>query len=183
MAVDASVAPRPASGYPRLRPRMPEILISIKPKYLDLILSGRKTVELRKQSTRIPPGARLLLYASSPRCAVVGEARVAFREILAIDEIWATHGAAAAVTRDELDGYYAGTDRGVVLGLAEVRAFPSELPLRSLRGAREGFRPPQSYMRAPAFVRSMLHALLVEPSSEMRDHESQALLPLIVPAQ
>lgn len=150
---------------------MSEILISIKPRYLAAILSGRKTVELRKRSTRISPGTRLLLYSSSPQCAIVGEARVAFREELSIAELWSRHGASAAVSRDELDAYYAEVERGVVLGLAEVRRYPVPLPLRSLREASAGFRPPQSYMRAPTFVGALLHRLLGElPGGEARAH-------------
>ncbi len=163
---------------------MPEILISIKPRYLDSILSGRKTVELRKQSTRILPGTRLLLYASSPQCAVIGEARVAFREELRIEELWVKHGAAAAISRDELDAYYAGADLGVVLGLATVRSYPVALPLRSLRDASAGFRPPQSYMRAPAFIGGLLHRLLGEqPFGDAQAFEQQDLLPFVVPAE
>jgi predicted transcriptional regulator len=162
---------------------MPEILISIKPKYVDLILSGRKTVELRRQSMRIPPRTRLLLYASSPRRAVVGEARVSFREDLCVEEIWARHGAAAAVSRDELDAYYARASHGVVLGLAEVRRYPASLSLHSLRDARKGFRPPQSYMRVPAFLDALLRELLGELSADARGHGHQDLLPFVAPAE
>lgn len=161
---------------------MSEILISIKPRYLDAILSGRKTVELRKRSTRISPATRLLLYASSPQCAVVGEARVAFREELPIEELWIKHGAAASITRDELEAYYAGADRGVVLGLADVRRYPVRLSLRSLRDESARFRPPQSYMRAPAFLDALLRRLLGEPPVP-RAHEQQDLLPFVVPAE
>lgn len=163
---------------------MSEILISIKPKYLDSILVGRKTVELRKRSTRISPGTRLLLYASSPQCAVVGEARVAFREELPIEELWVKHGGAAAISRAELDAYYAGADHGVVLGLADVRVHPVVLPLRSLRDASAGFRPPQSYMRAPAFVSVLLRRLLGDlPIADARAHGPQDILPFVAPAE
>ncbi|MCX4247512.1 ASCH domain-containing protein [Paraliomyxa miuraensis] len=163
---------------------MSEILISIKPKYLDLILSGRKTVELRKRSTKIRPGTRLLLYASSPRCAVIGEAHVSFREELPLEELWAKHGAAAAIGRDELDAYYASADAGVVLGLVDVHHYPVELPLRSLRAVHDGFRPPQSYMRAPAFIDVLLSRLLGWPSDRGGSRElSQRALPFVVPAE
>jgi predicted transcriptional regulator len=162
---------------------MPEILISIKPKYLDLILSSRKTVELRKQSTRIPPGSRLLLYASSPRRAIVGEARVSFREELAIEVLWAKYGAATAIGREEFDAYYASADSGVALGLIDVRSYPSELPLHSLRAARKGFRPPQSYMRVPGFIDALLRKLLGRDSDARGGGESQCLLPIVVPAE
>lgn len=163
---------------------MPEILISIKPKYLDLILSGHKTVELRKRSTKVPSGTRLLLYASSPRCAVVGEARVSFREELTIEALWAKHGAAAGVDRDELDAYYAGADGGVVLGLTDVRTYPADLSLNALRAVREGFRPPQSYMRAPAFIDALLRKLLGQATDDAGGPRApQRFLPFVIPAE
>lgn len=140
---------------------MNEVLISIKPKYIDLILSGRKTVELRKRS-RITPGTRLILYASSPRCAVVGEALVSFREELTIDTLWTKHGEAAGVGKEELDGYYADAPTGVALGLTDVFRYQEDIPLSSLRDAKRGFQPPQSYMRAPAFIGELLRQATID---------------------
>ena len=48
------------------------MLLSIKPKFAEEILAGAKRFELRV-SPGIPPGARIILYASSPVKAIVGE--------------------------------------------------------------------------------------------------------------
>lgn len=142
---------------------MVALIISIKPKYVDRILSGQKTVELRKRSARIRPGTRVLIYSTSPRCAVVGEARISFREQLPIDELWLRHGADAAVDSTEFDDYYAEADEGVALGLEEVLRYPQAVPLDTLRNADDGFRPPQSYMRTPAFIERLIASLIPSP--------------------
>jgi predicted transcriptional regulator len=48
------------------------ILLSIKPKYANEILNGVKEYELRK-GVVFKPGCRVVLYASSPLKAVVGQ--------------------------------------------------------------------------------------------------------------
>ena len=100
----------------------------------------------------------------SPTCAVVGEARIAFRDRLTLDELWCRHGVAAAVTRAEFDAYYANADEGVALGLQDVHRYASGLSLGTLRRAEAGFRPPQSYMQAPSFLARLLARLDLSPT-------------------
>lgn len=55
---------------------MTAILLSIKPNFVKKILAGEKQFEFRKHT----PGQRvdkIIIYSSSPVCAVVGEAEVA----------------------------------------------------------------------------------------------------------
>lgn len=149
---------------------MPGFIVSIKPKYIDLILSGLKVVELRKRNARLPPGARILLYATSPRRSVVGETRVTFRDELPTDLLWKTHGVSAAVSRDEFYAYYDGADCGVALGLAEVICYATPVSLSSLRDAHSGFRPPQSYMRVPSGIDTVIQEHLGNRPREQYDH-------------
>ena len=144
---------------------MNSVILSIKPKYVERIFSGQKTVELRKRSARIEPGAHVLIYSTSPCCAVVGEVQISFRDQLPITQLWKRHGNRAAVERGEFDEYYMGSEEGVAFGLINVRGYRKPLPLGLLRDAADGFRPPQSYMRVPASVEALLQQLL--PSSSV----------------
>lgn len=140
---------------------MSTLILSIKPKYVDRILVGDKTVELRKRSARIAPGAQVLIYSTSPCCAVVGEARVSFREQLPLEKLWRRFRSEAAVDRDEFDDYYQGCTEGVAFGLTDVVQYQSPVSLDALRDAADGFRPPQSYMRVPALVEALMMRLAV----------------------
>lgn len=131
---------------------MTAVVISIKPQFVDRILAGQKTVELRKASARIQPGTRALIYATSPRCAVVGEAVIRRRHQLPLDELWRQFGAQAAVSEDTFHDYYAGSTEGVAFELRGVTRYAEPVPLAELRRLGDGFRPPQSYMRLPAFL-------------------------------
>ncbi len=55
---------------------MTDILMSIKPPYVDMLISGCKTIEIRKRAVRAPAGARIWIYATSPRRQVVASARL-----------------------------------------------------------------------------------------------------------
>ncbi len=50
------------------------LFLSIHPRYVEAILDGRKTVELRKRMPRAEIGTQLVIYASMPKCAVVASA-------------------------------------------------------------------------------------------------------------
>ena len=45
---------------------MSDAIISIKPRHVDNILSGNKTVELRTRSINLPSGSRLWVYTTLP---------------------------------------------------------------------------------------------------------------------
>jgi predicted transcriptional regulator len=55
------------------------LLISIKPRYAEMIFSGVKTVELRRKEPRVGQGDRMVVYVSSPIMEVTGECTVAKR--------------------------------------------------------------------------------------------------------
>ena len=55
---------------------MTAILLSIKPNFVDKILAGEKYFEFRKRTLGQCVG-KIVIYRSSPVCAVVGEAEVA----------------------------------------------------------------------------------------------------------
>lgn len=46
--------------------------MSIKPKYAELILRGEKTFEIRRKFTITPKTRKVLIYASSPVCKIIG---------------------------------------------------------------------------------------------------------------
>lgn len=134
---------------------MSSILISIKPKYTDLILAGTKQVELRKRSAKIRAGTRILIYSTSPRKALVGEAFIGFVAALPIEELFAQYGVLACVSRVEFETYYASDREGVALGLELVTSYAEPIGLDRLRDLQHGFRPPQSYMRASATLEAL----------------------------
>ena len=118
------------------------VLLSIKPKYADLILQGLKTVELRRSWAAQPVGL-IVIYASSPVQRLVGVVAVVDVKEQSIGELWKTsqaHG--GGLTRKELQTYYQGKHRGFAVMLRDVK--PAKTPADPTELLPE-FVPPQSF--------------------------------------
>jgi predicted transcriptional regulator len=121
------------------------VLMSIKPKYSELILSGKKTVELRRVCPRLEAGDLVMIYASRPRMALVGGFEVAGIVSGKPDSIFEKHGKSTGVSREVFDAYFAGSDIAYGIKIARVWSLREETELKTLRKRVKGFHPPQSY--------------------------------------
>lgn len=121
------------------------LLISIRPRFAELILNGSKTVELRRIRPSVEDGDRVLLYASSPVKELIGSCTVAAVDVGSADEVWARHGERAGVNRAEFDSYFEGASRAVAILLREPRRVLRARTLADLRERIPGFNPPQSF--------------------------------------
>jgi predicted transcriptional regulator len=124
---------------------MRTILYSIKPEYMDLILSGNKTVELRKRIPDLQKNDKILLYASSPQKALVGITEVLDFFIEPIEKLWSLVSDTACIDFKTFQNYYLGKDLGVGIVLKKPRKFVNPIPLEDLRNQWFGFSPPQDY--------------------------------------
>lgn len=119
------------------------VLLSIKPKYADLILGGTKRVELRRSWPSNDIGA-MILYSSAPIQKLVGVAFVSRIEEHALEDLWTlAEDYGGGVTYDELELYIKGkkTAFGVIIDrvkIAETQVDPKNL--------FPGFTPPQSFL-------------------------------------
>lgn len=122
-----------------------DIIFSIKPNYADKIMSGVKTVELRRRFTNEAPiGARAFIYSTAPTRAMVGYATISDVRRLPIEEIWRRYGDQSGIARAEFEAYFHGLSHGYVIALRNPRRFHISAGIHYLR-ERFGFRAPQSY--------------------------------------
>jgi predicted transcriptional regulator len=138
------------------------VLLSIKPKYVDLILAGTKRVELRRSWPSNDIGV-MVLYSSAPVQRLVGMAYIDQIKECNFDALWALADAnGGGVTHDELKAYVKGkkTAFGVMINqvkIAETQVDPKDL--------FPNFTPPQSFLYLdPADFRRVVHAMF--PSEE-----------------
>ncbi len=121
------------------------VLLSIKPKYADLIFACTKTIELRRVCPKVGRGDLVLVYVSSPRMALVGGFEVAgivSGEPHTLCEKWLTQ---SGVEKETFLHYFQGaaTAYGILIG--RTWQFDSATQLKALRRTKGGFHPPQSY--------------------------------------
>ena len=121
------------------------LLLSIRPRFVDSIFSGTKTVELRRVKPRVQAGDLVVVYASGSVKGMAGAFEVTGVTAAAPSSIWRRHSGASGLTRQEFDAYFSGTDLAYAICIGKVWKLTEPVPLKTLRKRRAGFRPPQSY--------------------------------------
>lgn len=118
------------------------ILVSIHPRFVDLILNGEKRIEFRRVWAK-EPVEQLVIYATSPVKRIVAVAVIEDVAEASVAGLWALakeHG--GGLTRAELRGYFAGKSVGYGIKLRDVRRL--KIP-QDPNCHFNGFNAPQSF--------------------------------------
>ncbi|WP_152098482.1 ASCH domain-containing protein [Lacipirellula parvula] len=118
--------------------------LSIHPKYVDAILAGEKSIELRRRKPRISEGPALI-YATSPRMELVASAWISSVTHTSLDSLWKIAKESAAVSRSDFRDYFDGLSKGTGLHLDRIQPFAKPIGLPRLREIWQGFQPPQGF--------------------------------------
>lgn len=121
------------------------LFLSVKPIFANKILSGMKTIELRRVRPSISQGDGVLIYSSSPEMRLIGSAKVARIISGPPCELWPQVKKHAGVTSDEYDDYFEGATTATGIQLCEVMRLAIPIPLQEIRQRWPWLRPPQSY--------------------------------------
>ena len=121
------------------------LLISIKPDYAGMIFEGIKKVELRRTRPKVGLGDVAIIYASSPRKAILGLFEVETVVGLPVSQLWKQVYKKAGIDFDEFTAYYEGAETGYAIFFREICLFPESIELEQLRDLWGKFHPPQSY--------------------------------------
>jgi predicted transcriptional regulator len=147
-----------------------DLLVSFHPRHASNILTGEKTVELRR---RFPEhhtrGALALIYSTAPVQAIVGVARIKHVIKLAVSRIWKEYGTAACVSKAEIDAYFSGLREGYVILLDAAQPFKRQVTIEDLY-SRFGVVPPQSYR----YVTDACAALLSDERIQASDRHERS---------
>ena len=146
---------------------MDQAIISLKPHYAALILSGDKTVELRNRTVRLKSGTTIWIYATQPLGRIVGKAKVRTVYHGEPAEIWDRYSNEICIEKTCFD-YYIGDSRQVsALVLSSVKKLEDFITLESIRQEVRSFHPPQFYAYIPSDDRlfGTLNSLAIDPVS------------------
>jgi len=123
-----------------------DILISVEKRYFESIISGEKTVELRRRALRVESGATVWLYCKSPVASISAVCHLDYTETLPIEDLWHKHGQKLALTKNEFEKYLSDRDLGTALVLSKVQILDEPVNLEMARKLRINFQPPQFFM-------------------------------------
>lgn len=144
------------------------IIMSIRPGHAFDIISGRKTVELRRRFPEtVPTGSLMLIYASSPEQRLIGAVVIEGVKRMTPRELWRSFRDRACVERSLFEDYFSGAREGFGVLLGACVRFEDPIPVSELK-ERFRFFPPQSYR----YIRGPLTGLLNDERIQVPDrHE------------
>lgn len=117
------------------------VILSIKPKYVEKILSGEKRYEFRKRIFKKDVD-RVFIYATSPIKKIV--ASFVPGEIVedTPEDMWNRFGDISGTSKEDFFDYFKGKEKGFVIEIKELETFKEPLdPYSTI----EGFRAPISF--------------------------------------
>jgi len=120
------------------------LLLSVRPRYAELIMQGTKLAEVRRQRPNVESGTFVIIYATQPIAAVVGFARISNVHFGTPSDLWTAHRADMGVSQEEFDDYLAGATTASLLMLSDAQRLSAPLTLDEMRTSA-AFRPPRSY--------------------------------------
>ena len=120
------------------------ILLSIKPQFAELILSGRKSVELRKLFSTDAAGKKMFLYSTKPRQIIIGAVDIIDVKIQPVNEILEELLDKCCINHLQLKEYFGLNKNGYVIHLQNPVRFNTKITLKEMRIMQ--LSPPQSYM-------------------------------------
>lgn len=98
------------------------MLLSIKPKYAQLIIDGSKQFEFRTRRCR-DDITKIIFYSTIPESAVVGEAEIEEVLVGSPSTIWEKTKHAAGISRSFFRQYYKGRSQTIAYKLTNVIAY------------------------------------------------------------
>lgn len=130
-----------------------DVVLSIRPSYSNKILSGKKTVELRRRfPVAAPHGTLAYIYSTSPIQAIVACASISKIHKLPLDQLWKNFRQSASITKSNFYDYFQGLENGFAIEFSCVHPLSRPLPLEELR-ERFSFAPPQSFLYATPMLK------------------------------
>ena len=124
-----------------------KVLLSIKPEFVERILSGVKKYEFRKTPFKRDGVTTVVVYSTMPVGKVVGE--------FSIDDIFSEHpqalwertANAAGISKEFFDEYYFGREKGTAIAVGNVVTYEKPMCLSELG---ENISAPRSYRYLPS---------------------------------
>jgi predicted transcriptional regulator len=132
------------------------VILSIKPKYAEAILSGNKKCEFRKKI--LPKKIRfVIIYSTSPVGKIVGTFKIKRQDHGSPSEIWKRHKRNAGITHEEYENYYNQSKQAVCIEIESVNKLKQ--PIDPYKETND-FVAPQSFRYLKHKDYSMLSTII-----------------------
>jgi len=116
-----------------------KVLLSIRPEFVEKIISGEKKFEYRKRMFKREVKS-VVIYATSPYKKIIGEFSI--EEILADEPnvLWEKTFTSSGLEKDFFMDYYKNAEIGYAIKIDKLKLYPKPIEISRFRKT-----PPQSY--------------------------------------
>lgn len=121
------------------------LFISVKPEYAHKIISGEKTIELRKVAPKASENDIVIIYSTNPEKAIIGICKVASVIKLKPTTMWANHKNNLGINKKSYTDYYRDADKAVGIVLKSACKLDMQIDLSAIKQIFPKFSPPQTY--------------------------------------
>lgn len=121
------------------------IIISIKPEFVNKIITGEKSIELRKVKPNVSESDIVLIYSTMPVKAIIAYCEVDFILKMAPEILWKTHSKKLGIDKERFSSYYLNCENAVGIGLKSVCKLEKAITLEQVKKHIPNFSPPQTY--------------------------------------
>lgn len=145
-----------------------DVILSIKPKYVDAIMRGEKKFEFRKNIFKGKKIDYVYIYASAPIKKIVGSFKIGNIIEDQPDNLWNRFRDVSGINNDEFFKYFADCRKGFAIEISDLERFRNPVDPKK---AIPGFVAPQSfcYLENSLLPKSKSH---LRSASEKRNFES-----------
>lgn len=117
------------------------VILSIKPQFVEEIIAGRKAYEFRKHCFK-QKVSTVFVYASSPICRIIGEFKLGVVLEGTPEQLWQLTWRRSGISKCLFDSYFMRHNTGFAL---EIKSFKKyDTPVNPY-DVIEGFHAPQSF--------------------------------------
>lgn len=121
---------------------MNEAIISLKPTFANLILSGEKTIELRRTRINVLPNTRLWLYCTLPIGSFLATAIISAVHYDTPANIWQLYSEKVGISKKEFNSYIKGCKYVTAIEINNINPLKRNITLTQLK-KHIPFHPPQ----------------------------------------
>ena len=118
------------------------VLLSIKPKYVEKIVNGEKQYEFRKRIFRDKNVIKAFIYSTSPTKKIVGEFDIGNIVEDSPIRLWTELQEVSGINEKEFFDYFRGINKGFAIGIEKLNIFDEPIEPNELIS---DFSPPQSF--------------------------------------
>lgn len=101
-------------------------VMSIKPRYVEMIREGKKKYEFRKKRLQ-ENVTQIIMYSTKPQGKIVGWIRIDKQLSGSPSKLWSVTKDEAGITEDEFFEYYSESKKAYAYRICEVTIFPMQL--------------------------------------------------------